>query len=483
MAALCTTVGSAAQAQSTGRLLYRGGPVLSSFTIYPLYYGSWSSAELTAQQSYLVGLASYLSGAYDPPGQLPMMWQYGVYSASVASAPPPMAGGVPRSLSIADMRAIIFTAQRRGLLPGFGPNRLLVVFTAHGFTQAPGVCPGDPTKPGLCGYHTDEGQTSIFATVPADTGPTLALVTAHEVFEAAADPAIDITPGWTEAVDGCSTFPGLPFGSIPGAHDNTQNGACSATGFITPPPAPTGCGALLAGQALVAGTGQSTVSSCSGQYTLAMQGDGNLVLYHNGVGPVWASGTSGQVAVTAVMQGDGNLVVNRGFGDYTPDVIWATNTYGQPGSVLRVQDDGNLVVYTSNGVAIWAANQPGAPTSCGTLTANQGLSQGRTLTSCDGRFTLTMQLDGNLVLSELVGLNPPTVQPLWSSGTSGSGNLVEAVMQGDGNLVLYNRLTGAALWASGTAGHPDAVLSLQNDGNLVIYAGGSPVWASNTCCH
>jgi hypothetical protein len=53
------------------------------------------------------------------------------------------------------------------------------------------------------------------------------------------------------------------------------------------------------------------------------------------------------------------------------------------------------------------------------------------------------------------------------------------IMQYDGNFVLYN--TGSptyAAWATNTDGHSGAYLSLQNDGNLVIYtASGAPIWA------
>jgi hypothetical protein len=52
--------------------------------------------------------------------------------------------------------------------------------------------------------------------------------------------------------------------------------------------------------------------------------------------------------------------------------------------------------------------------------------------------------------------------------------------QGDNNLVLYAK--GQPLWASNTAGLPSPKsVEMQGDGNLVIYDGsGSPIWASNT---
>jgi hypothetical protein len=59
-----------------------------------------------------------------------------------------------------------------------------------------------------------------------------------------------------------------------------------------------------------------------------------------------------------------------------------------------------------------------------------------------------------------------------------------AVMQDDGNFVLYwgclpDRLIGA-MWASDTIGLGSQSLSMQKDGNLVLYRDGNPVWASNT---
>jgi len=115
--------------------------------------------------------------------------------------------------------------------------------------------------------------------------------------------------------------------------------------------------------------------------------------------------------------------------------------------------------------------------SCGKITTGQGLGKEESVWSCDGRFQLKFQNDGNLVL--YMGGTA-----LWATGTNGDGG-DRVIMQEDGNLVIY-KSNGAPVWASGTNGSANyyANLKVQNDGNVVIYkATGGAVWASNTCCH
>ncbi|MCA9553857.1 MAG: lectin, partial [Myxococcales bacterium] len=108
----------------------------------------------------------------------------------------------------------------------------------------------------------------------------------------------------------------------------------------------------------------------------------------------------------------------------------------------------------------------------GRLTANQALAPGASVTSCDGRFVLVHQGDGNVVLYQ-------GSRALWHTRTNGSAT-ARFVMQGDGNLVLYAP-DGRALWNSGTHRYAGARLAVQDDGNVVIYAAdGRAVWATNT---
>jgi hypothetical protein len=84
-----------------------------------------------------------------------------------------------------------------------------------------------------------------------------------------------------------------------------------------------------------------SIPSLDGGFTLTLQADGNLVLYHIGGAPAgWATGTVGRAVTQAIMQADGNFVLNGPAGP-----IWATHTEGHPGSYLVVQNDGNVVIY------------------------------------------------------------------------------------------------------------------------------------------
>ena len=221
-----------------------------------------------------------------------------------------------------------------------------------------------------------------------------------------------------------------------------------------------------------------SISSPNEQYELTLQTNGNLVLYQLGANgtntTLWSSHTAGQAAVEAVMQTDGNLVVygaNNADGSWNR--LWSSATNGNPGATLAVEDDGELVIsLPGGGPALWAYGA--LPT--GILT----LFVGDSLTSLDGRYELTLQTDGNLVVDRLLGGNMVTAT-VWASGTAGKAAL-EAVMQADGNLVIYgaNNPSGSrnVLWASHTNGNPGATLALQGNGSLVISpaAGGTPLW-------
>lgn len=106
------------------------------------------------------------------------------------------------------------------------------------------------------------------------------------------------------------------------------------------------------------------------------------------------------------------------------------------------------------------------------LNAGQSLGIGQELKSPNGAYTLTLQQDGNLVLSE-------GGKAVWATGTNGSG-AARADLQEDGNFVLYKG-GKEPVWASDTSGNSGVRLKVQDDRNVVLYSGDNrPLWASNT---
>jgi peptidoglycan hydrolase-like protein with peptidoglycan-binding domain len=121
-----------------------------------------------------------------------------------------------------------------------------------------------------------------------------------------------------------------------------------------------------------------------------------------------------------------------------------------------------------------AASAPSAkPDVFATLPSGATLFDGQSLVSANGRFSLDMQGDGNLVLYG-AGL------VLWDSGTVHAAPDY-AILQSDGNLVIYQG--HRPLWSSGSDQPTRGVYSLtvQNDGNVVLYSpANKPLWNTFT---
>jgi phosphoglycerol transferase len=125
---------------------------------------------------------------------------------------------------------------------------------------------------------------------------------------------------------------------------------------------------------------------------------------------------------------------------------------------------------------------------CGVLASGQTLASNASLLSCDGRFSLTMHGDGELVLagcgcSALGGV-------CWGSHTGGHPGAA-ATMGTDGNLVISGPACpggGGTCWTSGSSGQPGAFVRLQDDGNVCIFGdqctgANATCWCTNSCCH
>lgn len=105
---------------------------------------------------------------------------------------------------------------------------------------------------------------------------------------------------------------------------------------------------------------------------------------------------------------------------------------------------------------------------------NNGMSlrPGQQLTSQDGTKILQLQTDGNIVLYK-------NSVAIWSTNTRGS--MSEFKMQNDCNLILYDT-SNNKVWSTNTVMYGvsciSSYLTLQNDGNLIVYNQNSIIWQS-----
>lgn len=199
-----------------------------------------------------------------------------------------------------------------------------------------------------------------------------------------------------------------------------------------------------------------SLTSANGWYQLLMQRDGNLVVYNKANEPVWFTATAG--AAYAWFQPDGNLVVYR-ISDGT--AIWASNT-SIKGTTVYVP----------------ATNfQTGTGQITASNTNASKLLSGQSIYSSNGWYRLTMQADGNLVITNKANV------VTWATNTAGSGATF-AWFQADGNFVLYDNSLNVKWTSWNGPNYPyntGTLLWLQPDGNLVIYnAAGQFLWYSGT---
>lgn len=233
-----------------------------------------------------------------------------------------------------------------------------------------------------------------------------------------------------------------------------------------------GTNTLNSGETL--SSGQSLISynggTYSGQYCLLMQSDGNLVEYvynssracGSGNTVVWAMNNDTlnsacnyyQAGAYAVMQTDGNFVVYNPNGGCSP---WSSNTSNSQANTLVLQDDGNAVVYKPSG---------GGPAGYSTLGDQHSGDLG-----VDGHLRVGEELKTNWFINSLSATQYSTT------------TYYQLLMQGDGNLVLYQVQNGSYgnSWSAGTSNNLHNYAILQSDGNFVVYNPSSQgLWSSNT---
>jgi hypothetical protein len=154
----------------------------------------------------------------------------------------------------------------------------------------------------------------------------------------------------------------------------------------------------------------------AGNYLLAMQTDGNLVVYGPGGDPRWNSGTWGKPGDWLMMQSDGNLALY----DVHGYAIWTSGTFGHPGAVASMQTDGNFVVYSSSGTPLWDSNSE-AGVSANPLRSVQSLIPERVDQGVD--------YSGN---GPVYAIGDGVVLSLNNNGWPGIGNITYQLTDGPG---------------------------------------------------
>jgi GH25 family lysozyme M1 (1,4-beta-N-acetylmuramidase) len=222
--------------------------------------------------------------------------------------------------------------------------------------------------------------------------------------------------------------------------------------------------------------GGTALTSPHDVYRLAMQADGNLVIYadhgrRGKGGPIWALGTANSPGNQLSLQDDGNVLVLNAAGRS----LWSTRTAGTgSGHVLAMQDDGNLVLY-SGLRPIWYT---GAPTSYAHVAGRPVgalVSPRRAFRFAPGGASISVKY--------VVGRHRLIWQVSCHLPAAHCNLAGQLMLQKDGNLVLYFPRRGGgriAVWSTHTSGTgPGNELIMQDDGNLVLYGNqGSALWNS-----
>lgn len=163
--------------------------------------------------------------------------------------------------------------------------------------------------------------------------------------------------------------------------------------------------------------------------------------------------------------------VEVGLFTFTLSVPAQTGSYNEGFSIV---EDGKAWTSDVLNLAIDVSNpQPYSPSYTGHILDSAGrntLYGGDQLLSPDLYTAFALRKDGHLSLRK-------DFAEVWSPPAAGVGSYLS--LQPDGNLVLYAS-SGAAVWNSGTYGKGASKLYVQEDGNLVIYNSQGVTWSSGT---
>ncbi|MFD8692198.1 hypothetical protein [Streptomyces sp. NPDC059651] len=233
--------------------------------------------------------------------------------------------------------------------------------------------------------------------------------------------------------------PGSYSATLPGStgqwagYQVRQNAVLSPVQLVSPMPA---------GTALPVGSSVSTPLNTM----LTVQPTGLLLTA--GDTPVWSVPLDGVGGAMLTRSADLTVV------DMSGGTLWASGTGTSPGASLKIVDaPPSVQLLDGNGFPFWYSNRTQGPCSPGTP-----IAPGAQI-AADG-VVLVMQLDGNLVLLDR------SSQPVWSTGTDGSGGTTPghcAAFTEAGVLEVYDSTGANVLWSSADfGGGPGDTLTLSS---------------------
>jgi len=243
-------------------------------------------------------------------------------------------------------------------------------------------------------------------------------------------------------------------------------------GIVGDPPA-----TLSANQNLYPG---QELFAADDEYRLAMQADGNLVIYNYLGQATWSSGTNGQNIAYLTMQSDGNLVLYNTNGV----AVWDTQTNGQGGTSISMVNNGNLNMNNSSGGLVWdsadnhgfitsndsnnfaASEQPAVITNAaGELNVFERGSNGALWTDYQtvpgGNWSGWISMGGYINSQPAVAMNNDGRLEVFASGT-GSELYHDWQSTPGGNWAGWNVLGGAMVG--------DPAVAKNQDGRLEVFA-------------
>jgi kumamolisin len=237
---------------------------------------------------------------------------------------------------------------------------------------------------------------------------------------------------------------------------------CSTRTTTSTPPTSVGIaanGTSVASPAVIPAS--YSLRSSSGQFELTMQTDGNLVEYGNGRA-LWSTKTY-QAGSSLRLLANGNLAVV----DSSGTTRWSSGTSKAGSGVsLSLSNLGDVRLMKA-GKVVWHNKAPGG----NTMIPGSTLATGQALTDPTGKHQLVQEANGTLAVVS-------SGKTKWATKTSGQPGAT-FLFAANGNLEVVN---GSAVWKGSFSkyGASGMKLTMQTDGNLVLYKGTKAIWSTKT---